>query len=381
MLKSFQTYEVLAEKLEKAGVHVDFCSSWTNLDYLSFPSYPEFRDIASSRSNRKRMKESVAKADVVICSDSAAVVWILAECLRQGKRSLWGLHTDLFNRSEVDSIPPILIRLLFILGSYLSDVTFTTSYIFKRKLKEVGFEVNFVMDQDFKCDEFKVNDNRDDIMKLRQEMLCCNTDYIALYAGRLSKEKRINLLLKALPDNVTLLIIGDGPEKDNILELQNKYSNVKVIPKMISQAELRLYYKAADIHVSASNSETYGMTVRESLYCRTPVVVQNDGGFIEQVRDSIDGFLVDFKDSKAAKDKIHQACKMINNFNPMPQNNNVVELSEFIVNARYETIPPYSRTKNRITLFFFTKCLPSIYVFCYYCVSFLLKIFGIRAEM
>lgn len=327
------------------------------------------------------MKESVAKADVVICSDSAAVVWILAECLRQGKRSLWGLHTDLFNRSEVDSIPPILIRLLFILGSYLSDVTFTTSYIFKRKLKEVGFEVNFVMDQDFKCDEFKVNDNQDEIMKLRQEMFCCNTNYIALYAGRLSKEKRINLLFKALPDNMTLLIIGDGPEKDNILELQNKFNNVKVIPKMISQAELRLYYKAADIHVSASNSETYGMTVRESLYCRTPVVVQNDGGFIEQVRDSIDGFLVDFKDSKAAKEKIQQACKMANSFNPLPQNNKVVELSEFIVNAEYETISPYSRTNNRITFLFFTKCLPSIYVFCYYCVSFLLKIFGIRAEM
>ena len=135
------------------------------------------------------------------------------------------------------------------------------------------------------------------------------------------------------------------------------------------------------VEIADSNSETYGMTVRESLYCRTPVVVQNDGGFVEQVRDSIDGFLVDFKDSKAAKDKIVQACKMINNFNPLPQNNNVVELSEFIVNARYETISPYSQTKNRIIFFFFTKCLPSIYVFCYYCVSFLLKIFGIRAEM
>ena len=372
---------MLTERLEQAGMQVDFCSSWTNLDYLSFPSYPEFRDIASSRANRKKMSESVSKADVVICSDSAAVVWLLTECLRQGKRSLWGLHTDLFNRSEVDSVPPILINLLFILGSYLSDVTFTTSYIFKSKLKKLGFDVNFVMDQDFKCAEFKVDDDPDEILKLRKKLMRENTDHMVLYAGRLSKEKRIDLLFKALPENVTMVIVGDGPEKGKMQEYEKKYKNVTLVAEMVPQDVLRTFYKAADLHISASNSETYGMTVRESLYCGTPVVVQNAGGFIEQVRHSIDGFLVDFEDSVASKESIVEACKILDKFNPCPQHNDVVDLADFISNGEYQKVTPYSRVTNKILFFLLAKCLSPIFVFGYYCVSFFLKLFGIRAEM
>ena len=73
---------------------------------------------------------------------------------------------------------------------------------------------------------------------------------------------------------------------------------------MVPQDILRKYYRAADLHISASNSETYGMTVRESLYCGTPVVVQNAGGFIEQVRPFIDGILVDYEDSNSSKKTI-----------------------------------------------------------------------------
>ena len=327
------------------------------------------------------MSESVSKADVVIVSDSAAVVWLLTECLRQGKRSLWGLHTDMFNRSEVDSVPPILIKLLFILGSYLSDVTFTTSYIFKNKLNQLGFDVNFVMDQDFKCSEFKVEDNPDEISQLRRKLMRDNTDYMVLYAGRLSKEKRIDLLFQALPENVTFVIVGDGPEKGKMQEYEGQYKNVKLVPEMVPQDVLRKFYKAADLHISASNSETYGMTVRESLYCGTPVVVQNAGGFIEQVRPHIDGFLVNFEDSNASKQCITRACEMLDKFNPYPQHKEVLDLADYIANGEYQKVAPYPRVTNKILYFILTKCLQPIFVFGYYCVSFFLKIFGIRAEM
>jgi len=376
-----KTYEVLSERLEKAGVKVDFCSSWTNLDYLSFPSYPEFRDIASSKANRKKMSEFVSKADVVICSDSAALLWLLAECIRQGKRSLWGLHTDLFNRSEVDSVPPILIKILFYFGSYLSDVTFTTSYIFKNKLNGLGFDVNFVLDQDFKCAEFKVDDDPDEISQLRKTLMCDDTEFMVLYAGRLSKEKRIDLLFHALPENATMVVVGDGPEKGKMQDYERQYKNVKLVAEMVPQDVLRKFYKAADLHMSASNSETYGMTVRESLYCGTPVVVQNSGGFIEQVRPYIDGFLVDFEDSETSRAHITKALGMLDKFNPYPQHNDVVDLPDFISNGEYQLIKPYSRARNQIMFFLLTRCLQPIWVLCYYCVSFFIKLLGIRAEM
>ena len=43
--------------------------------------------------------------------------------------------------------------------------------IFQKKLNDLGFQVNFVMDQDFKCAEFKVDDDPDEISQLRKTLM------------------------------------------------------------------------------------------------------------------------------------------------------------------------------------------------------------------
>ena len=164
-------------------------------------------------------------------------------------------------------------------------------------------------------------------------------------------------------------------------QYEQQYKNVKLVSEMVPQNVLRKYYKAADLHVSASNSETYGMTVRESLHCGTSVVVQNDGGFIEQVRPGVDGFLVDFVDSETTKATITQALGMLSKFKPCPQYNDVVDLADFISNREYEKIKPYSRVTSKIIFYLVTTCLQPTFVFLYYCVSFFLNLLGIRAEM
>ena len=346
------------------------------MDYFAFPSYPEFRNISANKANRDKLRKLISKADIVVCSDDTIVIWLVTECFMQGKRCLWGLHTDMLNRSQALGIPSILIKMLYYFGSYLSDITFTTSYIFMEKLKEMGFKINFVMDQDFKCADFKVNDDPGEISQLRKTLLCEGTNYIALYAGRLSKEKRIELLFQALPENVTLLIVGNGPDKVTLQKLETHYKNVKLIPKMVSQDILRKFYKAADFHVSASNGETYGMTVREALYCGTPVVVQNDGGFIEQVRPYVDGFLVDFSDSDMAKSVIIKTCSMLEIFRPCPQHNDVVNLTSFISNQGYKRIEPFSKIKRKRIVYFAIAIVQYFVVFLYYIVAFFSNVFS-----
>ena len=46
---------------------------------------------------------------------------------------------------------------------------------------------------------------------------------------------------------------------------------------MVAQHTLRQFYKAADVNVSASGFETFGMTVLEARWCGTPSIVQNAG--------------------------------------------------------------------------------------------------------
>lgn len=70
---------------------------------------------------------------------------------------------------------------------------------------------------------------------------------------------------------------------------------------MVSQENLRKFYKAADIHVSASDFETLGNTVHEALLCGCPVVVQRAGGYVSQVADAKNGYLVDWSDVEEAQ--------------------------------------------------------------------------------
>ena len=112
------------------------------------------------------------------------------------------------------------------------------------------------------------------------------------------------------------------------------------------------------------------MTVRESLYCNTPVVVQNDGGFIEQVRPEIDGFLVDYANPMEAKSYIEKVCKNISSFKPKPRENDVINLPKFIENQEYKKIEPFARVKCKKIAYFGIAIFQYIIVFGYYIVQF-----------
>lgn len=132
---------------------------------------------------------------------------------------------------------------------------------------------------------------------------------LLLFAGRLAPEKRIHLVVAAKPLSMSLAIVGGvEPGFEEVLAFHNPAEGIYVHPARVSQSELRVFYKAADVHISASNSETLGNTVHESLLCGTPVVVQAAGGYLSQVTDGQNGFLVDFEDIKAVASCLDKAC-------------------------------------------------------------------------
>jgi glycosyltransferase involved in cell wall biosynthesis len=102
-----------------------------------------------------------------------------------------------------------------------------------------------------------------------------------LYVGRVAHEKNISFLLevvKLLIDeipNVLLLITGEGPAEHSLkqrvqhLGIEN---NVQFVGYLDRYTELNACYKAADIFVFASKSETQGLVLLEAMAQGTPVV-------------------------------------------------------------------------------------------------------------
>jgi alpha-1,6-mannosyltransferase len=98
-----------------------------------------------------------------------------------------------------------------------------------------------------------------------------------LYVGRLAREKNtqtlfdaFDLLQRRRPNDFHLLVIGDGPQRDYLL--QRKDGSVSWIQYCTDSLDLARYYRAADLFVHPGVQETFGLVALESQACGTPVV-------------------------------------------------------------------------------------------------------------
>ncbi|WP_297424956.1 glycosyltransferase family 4 protein [Clostridium sp.] len=140
---------------------------------------------------------------------------------------------------------------------------------------------------------FKQKISLDDKQKIMKELHINNDDRIIAYIGRIGEEKNISEILMLLPNiikkikNIKLLVVGGGPYLDNLKTLvkkQNIEGNV-IFTGMINCEEVYKYYKLSEIFVTASTSETQGLTYIEALSSGCPVVCKYDScidGVIEQ---------------------------------------------------------------------------------------------------
>lgn len=117
---------------------------------------------------------------------------------------------------------------------------------------------------------------------------------VLLYVGRVAFEKNIEFLLdmlltlKARQPDAMLLITGEGPA---LGELQHRSANlglsefVRFIGYLDRHTELHDCYRAADLFVFASRTETQGLVLLEAMALGTPAVALAEMG----TRDILEG--------------------------------------------------------------------------------------------
>jgi 1,2-diacylglycerol 3-alpha-glucosyltransferase len=109
-------------------------------------------------------------------------------------------------------------------------------------------------------------------------------DKVLLYIGRVSQEKNIEEIINAMPgymnkrENVKFVIVGSGPalEKLEGLVKQYKLSDRFVFTGAQPWDTIGLFYQLGDVFVSASKSETQGLTYIEAMASGLPVVARED---------------------------------------------------------------------------------------------------------
>ncbi len=162
----------------------------------------------------------------------------------------------------------------------------------------------------------KMSQNKLDIIK--DELDIKKDDIVILFVGRVASEKNIEFLINNHSDlvkknkNCKLLIVGDGPDLENYKKMVHKKSldNNVIFTGKVPWKDVPLYYNLSDIFVTASHTETQGLTVIEAMAASLPVVALDDDSFRNVVINELTGYL--FKDKK---EYLNYMYKLIENKN------------------------------------------------------------------
>lgn len=143
---------------------------------------------------------------------------------------------------------------------------------------------------------------------------------LLVYVGRLASNKRVDNLIRAFSvistarPTASLVIIG--LDYENILhDLKSLASQLGVQDKVhftgvLSDAELRTYLAKAHLFVSASEYESFGISVLEAMSTGTVPVVNDIKPFRAIINPGENGYLVDFSNTNLAANVLLDALSM-----------------------------------------------------------------------
>lgn len=134
--------------------------------------------------------------------------------------------------------------------------------------------------------------NNDIQRDVRQELGIDQDAPVILTLSRIAAEKKINHILNVMPEiidefpNVKFVIAGDGPDVDVLKDQVERLTleNYVIFVGNVEHGDVGNYYRMADLFVSASDTETQGLTYIEALAAGTPCVVY-DTDYTENIFD------------------------------------------------------------------------------------------------
>ena len=127
----------------------------------------------------------------------------------------------------------------------------------------------------------------------------------AVFAGRLCSEKGIFDLIRAAAkvidkrDDITFLILGDGPEKDHLKKTISDNGLTNFIHLLGFTNSIFDYYRSMDFLILPSLSESMPMVILEAFSLKKPVIATSVGGIPEIVQHGKTGLLVKPGDANA----------------------------------------------------------------------------------
>ncbi|MES2689062.1 MAG: N-acetyl-alpha-D-glucosaminyl L-malate synthase BshA [Bacteroidota bacterium] len=131
---------------------------------------------------------------------------------------------------------------------------------------------------------------------------------LLVHTSNFRKVKRVEDVVKTFGKvlekiSAKLLLVGDGPERQNIEMLCRELNLCDNIIFLGKQDPVEEILSVCDLFLMPSETESFGLAALEAMACEVPVVSSNAGGIPELNVDGVTGFLCNVGDVDAMAEK------------------------------------------------------------------------------
>lgn len=146
---------------------------------------------------------------------------------------------------------------------------------------------------------FQKSITKEEKIQLRTKCGIGPNDPVLVFLGRIAYEKNIDEIIEMFSrlegeiNNLKLLIVGKGPYLNTLKALakSNNLEDKVIFTGMVNPSEVYKYYKISDAFVTASTSETQGLTYIEALSSGLPVICRYDTCIEGVIETGTNGFV------------------------------------------------------------------------------------------
>lgn len=209
-------------------------------------------------------------------------------------------------------IKHLAFRLVLLVGILRSTKIFTvTEFVKKDIIKNFKVSDSKILITSNAVDSkfYRRDKNEIEIVKKKYNL----PDRYLLYVGNAHPHKNLETLIKAFDlfanenDYIDLVLVGKSnffykrlKEESKIL---NSFTRIHFVG-FVEDSDLPAVYSGAELFISASKMEGFGIMLLEAFSCRTKVVCSKTSGFLEVGQDAV--YYIDPNDPDDIKSKIHE---------------------------------------------------------------------------
>lgn len=222
-------------------------------------------------------------------------------------------YTHYINRFDIEEVDKVSKKVVSSFSRIISDnaqAVISPSEKTKETLLNYGVKTPiYIIPTGLNFEKFNPKHiDPDEVQAIRARYGIQEDDKVITYVGRIAKEKSIDIPIKGFryieDPKIKLMIVGGGPQLDELKQLAASYhleDKIIFTDKKMPE-EVPAYYACADCFVSASLTETQGMTYIEALACGLPVFARPDEVLENLVVEGDSGFL--FEEPKEFAEKL-----------------------------------------------------------------------------